>query len=148
MRTIKREQLLPISMDEAWEFFSSPQNLCKITPDWLCFDVRSGGDMPMYEGQIITYHIKPVLDITLTWVTEITHVREPYFFVDEQRLGPYAFWHHQHHFSEQDGGVLMKDEVNYALPFGLIGDVLGAPFVGRKLNKIFDYRMGAIPKNF
>jgi len=140
IHTLIREQRLPISIEAAWDFFSSPNNLCKITPEWLCFEVRSGGSETMHAGQIITYWIKPLLDIKMSWVTEITHVREPFFFVDEQRLGPYRFWHHQHHFTASGDETIVRDKVNYALPFGVLGDAVHALWVKQKLNAIFDYR--------
>lgn len=148
MKTLKREQTLPISIDAAWEFFSSPMNLCRITPDWLGFEVRSGGKTPMYAGQIITYTIKPALGITARWVTEITHVREPSFFVDEQRIGPYAFWHHQHRFEDVGGATRAYDEVNYALPLGMVGERLAGWWIEQRLESIFDYRRKALEGMF
>lgn len=126
---------------EAWQFFSTPQNLAKITPDHMKFDIQylSGGNK-MYAGQIIQYKINVLPKISVRWTTEITHVQEPYYFVDEQRFGPYAMWHHQHHFKEIKEGVEMLDEVNYALPLGLIGRAANAIFVKKQVNTIFDYR--------
>ena len=148
MKTLKRQQVLPIPINEAWEFFSSPMNLCRITPQWLSFVVRSGGETPMYAGQIITYSIKPFMGIPAQWVTEITHVREPFFFVDEQRIGPYAFWHHQHHFEDLGGATKVSDEVNYALPLGMVGESLGGAWIGRRLDVIFDYRRETLKEMF
>src|SRR3954469_13301228 len=116
---LKRIQVLPISLAEAWEFFSSPANLSRITPAKMNFSISSmsGGDK-MYPGQIIGYKVTVLPFIRLRWVTEITHVSEPFYFADEQRFGPYALWHHKHHFEQGPDGVVMTDEVDYALPLG------------------------------
>jgi len=142
---LEREQFLPIAKETAWSFFSSPKNLAKITPDRLSFKVTSEYKMDeMYAGQIITYIIKPLLGIPMRWATEITHVKDGKFFIDEQRFGPYAFWHHQHWFEEKDGGILMKDAVHYGLPFGIFGRMAHSLFVKRMLDTIFDYRISAV----
>jgi ligand-binding SRPBCC domain-containing protein len=147
--TLTRKQILPISLEEAWSFFSSPRNLGKITPGTMNFNILyiSGGEK-MYPGQIIKYKIKAIPLIVLDWVTEITHVHEPFYFLDEQRFGPYALWHHQHHFREVAGGVEMTDEVNYAIPFGFIGRLAHVIFVERQLNAIFDYRFKVLKEYF
>ncbi len=138
---LSEEQFLPISKQEAWDFFSSPKNLPKITPDYLSFKITSKiGLDKMYPGQIITYIVKPLLGIPLRWATEITQVKDNEFFIDEQRFGPYAFWHHQHWFEEKDGGVLMKDIVHYGLPLGPLGRLANALFVNKQLQGIFSYR--------
>ena len=128
-------------MDEAWEFFSSPKNLQKITPKKLGFKIISQhhGDK-MYPGQIIEYKVSPILNIPLYWMTEITHVEEKKYFVDEQRFGPYRLWHHQHHFKEVEGGIEMTDIVHYKLPLGILGDIANTLFVRKQLKGIFDYR--------
>ncbi|WP_423819047.1 SRPBCC family protein [Salinimicrobium sp. TIG7-5_MAKvit] len=133
-------QKLPISLEEAWNFFSSPANLKVITPSYMGFDIISGGDRPMFAGQIIQYIVTPVAGIKTKWVTEITHVKEPYYFVDEQRFGPYALWHHKHFFREIDGGVEMEDIVDYKLPFGVIGQAVHPLMVKPKLEEIFNFR--------
>ncbi len=146
---IKRTQFLPISLTEAWAFFATPKNLSKITPKEMGFEILyiSGGDK-MYTGQIIRYFVQILPLIKMHWVTEIKHVSEPHYFVDEQRFGPYALWHHQHHFKEVDGGVEMKDEVNYAIPLGAIGRLAGLLFVQHKVNSIFDYRFKVLEAYF
>ena len=111
------KQKLKISISEAWEFFSNANNLTVITPPWLNFDIQTRVDEKMYAGMIIKYKVKPLLNIPMTWVTEITHVEELKFFVDEQRFGPYKFWHHKHIFNKVDSGVEMVDIVDYMLPF-------------------------------
>ncbi len=122
--SIKRVQALPISLEKAWDYFSRPDNLADITPANLGFVIRTQhGREQMYAGQIIEYTIKPVLGIPLYWMTEITHVEYLRFFVDEQRYGPYTFWHHQHHFNPLPGGVEMTDIVHYKLPFWILGDI-------------------------
>lgn len=139
--SLKRIQQLPISLDEAWNYFSRPDNLADITPANLGFNIRSRarGDK-MYAGQIIEYTVKPVLGIPFYWMTEITHVDHQKYFVDEQRFGPYSLWHHQHHFNQTNNGVEMTDVVHYKIPFGLIGDIANALFVKKKLDEIFEYR--------
>jgi ligand-binding SRPBCC domain-containing protein len=140
--TLKRTQFLPITQDEGWAFFSSPHNLAKITPMEMGFKIQyaSGVAGQMYAGQIIRYKIRVFPLVTVQWVTEITHAHAPNYFVDEQRLGPYAMWHHQHHFKAVDGGLEMTDEVNYGLPLGLLGKLAHWLFVGQRVNAIFDYR--------
>jgi ligand-binding SRPBCC domain-containing protein len=147
--TLKRTQVLPISPQEAWEFFSSPKNLSEITPAYMGFRILSmtGGER-MYSGQIISYRVNVLPFLPLKWVTEITHVNEPFYFVDEQRFGPYALWHHQHHFTEVAGGVEMTDEVTYAIPLGILGRIAHVLFVKRQLNSIFDYRFNVLREIF
>lgn len=106
------------------------------------------GNGKMYPGQIIRYKVQGIPGVNMHWVTEITHVKEPFYFVDEQRFGPYALWHHQHHFREVKGGVEMTDEVNYALPLGPLGILAHALFVKRELNRIFDYRFKKLEELF
>jgi ligand-binding SRPBCC domain-containing protein len=148
LHTLNRTQFLPLSLEAAWEFFSDPGNLCRITPDWLCFRITSQNPESMYAGQILTYTIQPLPGLQTAWVTEITHVEKPRFFVDEQRLGPYALWHHQHRFQEEGGGVRMEDLVSYALPLGLFGEAIHRLVVKRRLEAIFDYRYQVLEKMF
>lgn len=137
---LKQEQLLPITLEEAWDFFSTPANLNKITPDELVFEVTSELPEKVYEGLIITYRIKPMLNIPVEWCTEITHIRENEFFVDEQRKGPYSMWHHEHHFKVVTNGVMMTDIVHYDIGKWIIGNLAGNLFVHKKVKEIFDYR--------
>ncbi|MEQ8925856.1 MAG: SRPBCC family protein [Fulvivirga sp.] len=147
--TLKTKQFLPISISEAWDFFSSPRNLKHITPSHMKFDIKYiSGEEKMYAGQIIRYKLQPLPGIPVSWTTEITHVNEPAFFVDEQRFGPYALWHHQHRFKEVSGGVEMEDEVNYAIPFGWLGRFANWLFVGKKVKAIFDYRFKVLEERF
>ena len=139
--SLKTVQQLPISLSEAWDFFSSPANLQKITPEKMGFQIISKhhGEK-MYAGQIIEYKVKPILDLPLYWMTEITQVVDKKYFIDEQRFGPYSLWHHQHHFEENANGVLMTDIVHYKLPFWILGDIANTLFVKQQLRDIFDYR--------
>ena len=145
---LKSKQFLPISLDEAWLFFSDPRNLKTITPDYLGFEICDGADRPMYQGQIIQYIVTPVLGIKTKWVTEITHVVDRAFFVDEQRFGPYAFWHHKHFLKEVPGGVEMEDIIDYKIPFGLLGQLVHPILVKPKLNEIFNYRTQKLTELF
>jgi ligand-binding SRPBCC domain-containing protein len=146
--TIKAKQDITISIDEAWNFFSNPNNLPKITPPWLNLKVTSELPDKMYEGMIITYKVYPFLGITSNWVTEITTVKEKTFFIDEQRFGPYKFWHHQHHFKEIDEGVEMKDIVSYALPLDPLSRLLNNILVEKKVEGIFSFRKGLLEDLF
>jgi|TARA_B110000879_G_scaffold27658_2_gene37613 ligand-binding SRPBCC domain-containing protein len=141
LKEIKIHQFLPLSLDEAWDFFSSPYNLDEITPADMCFEILSDvKDKKMYEGMVIQYKIRPILNIPLDWVTEITHVKEKSHFVDEQRFGPYAFWHHEHHFKAMEGGVKIEDILHYSAPLGLLGKIAEVLYVDNKVKQIFEYR--------
>ncbi|MCM8536604.1 MAG: SRPBCC family protein [Lentisphaeraceae bacterium] len=139
---------LKIDKQTCWDFFSSPQNLKKITPDYMGFDIVEGGDCKMFQGQIIAYKVSPLLGIKSDWVTEITHVKDFDFFVDEQRFGPYKFWHHKHFFTEITGGMRCIDEIHYLPPFNLLAPVLNSLIIRKKLNEIFDYRTEILKKTF
>ena len=145
---LREVQRLPISLPEAWSFFSDPRNLPRITPPSLGLEPTSGLPERMYPGMIVTYNVRPIPWVSVTWVTEITHVREPVLFVDEQRFGPYRFWHHEHHFREVEGSVEMEDIVHYALPLGMIGRVFGGPLVRRRLEHIFSFRRRFLVREF
>ena len=140
IHVIQTEQELPISINEAWEFFSTPRNLEKLTPDKLQFKIITCSHESMVPGQIISYKIRLMPFIWMNWVTEITQVSENNHFIDDQRSGPYKIWHHRHTFIETKDGVLMKDEVHYLLPFGWIGKIVHALVVKSQLKSIFDYR--------
>ncbi len=138
--TYHAKQNLPITLDEAWEFLSNPKNLKVITPDYMSFITLSGDDRPMFAGQIIQYIVTPVLGIPTKWVTEITHVVDRKYFVDEQRFGPYSLWHHKHFIKEIPGGVEMEDIIDYKIPMGILGQMVHPILVKPKLNEIFEYR--------
>ncbi|HEX8904281.1 MAG TPA: SRPBCC family protein [Longimicrobiaceae bacterium] len=146
LHVLEARQLLPISLEDAWEFFSDARNLARITPPWLGFEVTSELPERMYAGMLVTYRIRPLLGVPVRWVTEITHADEPYLFVDEQRAGPYRFWHHQHLFRQVAGGVEMRDVVHYALAPGA-----GAArrfLVGPRLERIFAHRRRVLEETF
>lgn len=144
--TLHRKQSLPIDLATAWDFFSNPKNLEKITPPYL--NLKPTSDIPnrTYQGMIITYRVKPFI-FPQTWVTEIKEVNEPYSFIDEQRFGPYKFWHHQHKFESIEDGVMMTDLVHYALPFDPFSRVM-IPIVKKQLDSIFDYRNNYLKQLF
>lgn len=147
---LKLTQNLPITLAEAWDFFSSPHNLAKITPPEMDFVVTSNynGEAKMYPGMVITYKVSPIMGIKLNWMTEITHVEEGKYFVDEQRFGPYALWHHQHHFKEIPGGVEMTDLLHYAIPFGIFGRLANSLFVANKVKEVFEFRTKKVVEIF
>lgn len=145
---IERVQVLPTTLDTAWDFFSSPDNLAKITPPSMKFRITSAPQTSTYAGQILTYTLRPLLGISMNWVTEITHVSQPNFFVDEQRFGPYRFWHHQHFFREVEGGVEVRDLVHYLLFHDQLAGMLNRLIVAPRLKKIFDYRTNALQTIF
>jgi ligand-binding SRPBCC domain-containing protein len=146
---IRDEQYIPARLDEVWDFISSPKNLQEITPDRLGFSIQTP-DLPeeMYPGMMIAYKVSPVLGIKLNWLTEITHVEKGSYFVDEQRVGPYALWHHEHHIEEDKSGVKMTDIVTYRLPLGPLGVLAHKLFVKKQLKEIFAYRTLALEKKF
>lgn len=148
MHQFIRKQFVKTDLKTCWEFFSSPSNLKVITPDYMGFDVKTEVPDSMYEGLIIAYSVKPLLGIPMEWVTEITHVKEHLFFVDEQRIGPYKLWHHEHHFKEVEGGVEMTDIVSYVVPFGLLGKLVQPIIVKPKLEEIFAYRFKVVENLF
>lgn len=147
--SFKTVQKIPISLEKAWDFFSNPANLQAITPSGMGFKVISKyhGDK-MYPGQIIEYKVSPLMNIPLYWMTEITHVADRKYFVDEQRFGPYVMWHHQHHFKEVDGLVEMTDIVHYKLPLWFLGDIANSLFVKKQLKDIFDFRFRKVEEMF
>ena len=145
----KSVQKLPIDMAKAWGFFSSPRNLKDITPSYMNFKVLTNSDSEqMFAGQIITYQVSPLLGIPMFWMTEITHVKEGEYFIDEQRFGPYALWHHKHFFRPIPGGVEMTDYLDYKLPLGFIGSWINTLFVRRQIEQIFAYRTRVLEDRF
>ena len=143
------EQFVPRGMEEVWDFFSRPENLDKITPKDVSFEILSDiKGVKMYPGMLIQYNIAPLLNIKMNWVTEIVQVKEHQYFIDEQRFGPYAFWHHQHHFEKTKDGVLMKDLLHYKVPLGIIGTIADLVFVDQKIESIFDYRKKVVDEMF
>jgi len=147
MHQLIQIHLVKTDLSTCWDFFSSPENLKKITPEFMGFDIVSAIDQKIYDGMMIEYRVRPIFNIPLKWVTEITHVQDHVFFIDEQRIGPYKLWHHEHHFKATSEGIEMTDIVSYVLPFGLIGRLLH-PFISKKLNQLFDYRQAIINSTF
>ncbi len=149
MFTLKYSQKLPLTLEDSWKFFSSPANLKILTPEHLRFEMTSDHEnKKMYAGQIIAYTIRPLYNISLEWVTEITQVHEPYYFIDEQRFGPYKFWHHEHRFNSIPNGVEVTDTIYYKMPFGFVGKVLQFIKVKHDLEAIFSYRRAKLEKLF
>tara|TARA_B100000029_G_C17143692_1_gene803393 strand:- start:29 stop:490 length:462 start_codon:yes stop_codon:yes gene_type:complete len=143
-----RNQKIPIDKNEAWKFLSDPNNLKTITPDYMGFDIIEKENTKMYSGQIIKYIVTPIFGIKMNWVTEITHVKDFEYFVDEQRFGPYKFWHHKHLIKEIKNGVEMIDILDYALPFGFAGRFFHPIIIKPKLNEIFNYRRNKLIEIF
>lgn len=148
MYRLKRKQFLPINLDQAWEFFATPKNLNEVTPEDMVFEITTELPDKMYEGLMITYRIKPMMNIPINWCTEITHIKEKEFFVDDQRKGPYNIWHHEHHFKAVEGGVLMTDLLHYDIGKSIFGWIAGKLFVHNKVRQIFDYRYKALENYF
>jgi ligand-binding SRPBCC domain-containing protein len=139
---------LPIGIEEAWEFFSSPGNLSLITPPEMRFEVTSDLPRKVYAGMVALYRLRPLLGIPARWMTIITHVDEPNLFVDEQRFGPYRLWHHEHFFREVPEGVEIEDLIYYALPMGPLGRLANRLMVARQLKRVFLFREKALQDRF
>ena len=150
MKVYKLEtvQHVNATIEECWDFFSSPKNLQTITLDDMSFVIQDFDGKRMYPGQVITYTLKPLLGIKINWTTIITVSQENQYFVDEQRFGPYALWHHKHFFEPTENGTKMTDVVHYALPFGFLGRLANSLMVKNKLKTIFDYRRNKIEELF
>jgi ligand-binding SRPBCC domain-containing protein len=146
---LHKTQKVNCSLDEIWDFISSPKNLKEITPDYMGFDITSK-ETPekMYPGLIITYKVSPLLGIKTNLMTDITQVRDKHFFIDEQRVGPYKLWHHQHFVEEIEGGVQMRDIVTYQPPFGILGAMMNSLVIRKKLKEIFEYRFTAVEEKY
>ncbi len=146
---IYEQMEIPASLEEVWEFISRPGNLKEITPSYMGFHITTPG-LPekMYPGMMITYRVSPLLGIRMSWVTEITHVKEYAYFVDEQRIGPYALWHHEHFIEQADKGVRMTDIVTYKLPLGWLGRLAHFLFIRRQLAGIFRFRREVLEKKY
>ena len=145
---LKYSQKLPISLNEAWDFLSSPNTLELITPRHMDFNITDWDEKKAYPGQIIQYTVKPLLGVKINWVTEITQVKDKEFFIDEQRFGPYSFWHHKHFLKEVENGILIEDVIHYKIPLGPIGVLINFLFINSKLNSIFKYRKQELIKIF
>ncbi|MCA9398423.1 MAG: SRPBCC family protein [Candidatus Omnitrophica bacterium] len=146
--TLTKHQFIPIPIEKAWEFFSNPHNLSEITPPDLALNIKTNNSSKIYSGMLIEYNVKPLFGLSCRWLTEIKHVCEPYFFIDEQRFGPYKFWYHQHFFKPVHGGVEIEDVVHYAIPFPGIDRLMNRWIVRKKLEQIFEYRRRVINNKF
>ena len=145
---LKRTQNLPITLEKAWSFFSNPNNLKTITPPSLGLEITSEQADKIYEGMIITYNVNPLPLYKTTWVTEITHINSPHHFIDEQRIGPYTLWHHQHFFRQSANGILMEDLIHYSVPYGYLGRLLNKLYIRKNLDYIFNYRFDILNNLF
>ncbi len=148
LHRLEARQTIPVPREEAWTFFADPANLALMTPPSLGLVPTCEVPPVMHPGLIVTYTVSGLPGVRFNWVTEITHVDPGAFFVDEQRSGPYRFWHHQHHFADVPGGTEVRDIVHYALPFGLPGDILGYPVVRKRLRGIFRFRRESLTERF
>lgn len=148
MKRLEQEQFLPITLEQAWDFFATPKNLNEVTPDDLVFEIISKVPDKMYEGLMISYRIQPLLNISINWCTEITYIKEQEYFVDEQRKGPYHIWHHEHHFKAVEGGTLMTDILHYDIGKSIFGWIAGKIFVDKQVEKIFLFRYATLEKYF
>lgn len=148
MRKFEFFQFVPAGMEVVWDFFSSPSNLSRITPPGMGFQITSSVKKEMYPGMFISYKVSPISGLKLNWLTEITQVNKYNFFIDEQRMGPYRLWHHEHHFREVDGGVEMRDILYYSVPFGIFGRLADRVFVNNKVKQIFSFRKEKILELF
>ena len=136
---LRRIQLVSTPLEEIWSYFSTPKNLNTMTPPHMQFEIIYGDDERMFQGQLIEYRVQLMPMVTSRWLTEITHVQEQVSFVDEQRIGPYRFWHHTHHFDAIEGGTRITDQITYALPFEPFGDLVHHVWVRKQLKQIFDF---------
>jgi ligand-binding SRPBCC domain-containing protein len=143
-----REQVIPAHVDRVWAYFADPRNLNELTPPDMNFEIVAGGDVCIYEGQLVEYRVEFIRGLRSLWLTEIAHVREGTYFVDEQQIGPYRFWYHEHKFESQDNGVKMTDHVTYSVPFGMLGDTVNQVWIQGRLADIFDYRRQKIIELF
>jgi ligand-binding SRPBCC domain-containing protein len=145
---LERTQFIPAPIEQVWEYFATPRNLNAMTPPDMAFEFIHGGDEPMYAGQVIEYRVAVLPGLRVRWLTQITHVEPPHRFVDEQRSGPYRLWIHEHRFVSRAGDVQITDRVTYSLPFGLLGRLAQAFFIGPRLAKIFEFRRQQVQNEF
>jgi ligand-binding SRPBCC domain-containing protein len=148
IHVLQREQVIPATVGEVWEYFCDPKNLNQITPPDMNFEIVRGGDVAMYPGQLIEYRVEFLRGIRSLWLTAIPHVRDCEYFVDEQRLGPYRFWYHEHSFEAISSGTKMTDRVTYVIPYGPLGDLLNHFWIARRLDGIFEFRRKTIIELF
>lgn len=147
VEVFRREQLIRRPRAEVFEFFSRPENLARVTPPALGFQILTPSPIVMKEGALIDYQIH-LLGVPLRWRSLITAYEPPHRFVDQQLTGPYSFWHHTHEFEEVPEGTLVRDTVRYSLPLGALGDLVAGRFVAGDLEEIFRYRRKVIASVF
>ena len=135
-----RRQVLKLTLQEAWDFFSSPYNLNTITPDFFHVTVTSKVPEKIYAGLMISYRMKAVFGIPMAWLSEVSHCEEPKRFVYQQRIGPFKFWSHEVCLTEQDQGIILEDIMFYAMPLGWLGEFINSVLIANKLEQIFDTR--------
>jgi len=145
---LTRQQVVAASLDDVWAFFATPTNLNEMTPANMQFETIRGNEGAMYQGQLIEYRVQFMLLVKSRWLTEIAHIEEKSYFVDEQRIGPYNFWHHEYRFEAVHGGTLISDQVTYELPLGPLGKLIHAIWVGPQLKSIFDFRQEKVEEIF
>ena len=148
IQRLYRQQTVSAPLDDVWAYFATPENLNDMTPNDMQFEIVHGGEGKMFQGQLIEYRVGFMPLVKSRWLTEIAHVEDHAYFVDEQRIGPYRFWYHEHHFEAVDGGTQITDQVTYELPFGFLGDIVHAVWVGRRLKGIFDFRTVKVKELF
>ena len=148
LERIQTVQRLPIQLEEAWDFFTSPKNLRLITPHWLDFQLNQEPPEYMHPGTIISATIRPFPVYSTNWISEITHIRPPQFYITEQRFGPFKMWHHEHHFTAIDDGVEIEDIIMYGMHFGKIGSLFHNVFIRKKLHDAFSFRAQALEQRF
>ena len=149
MYQLRKTQNIPISVSEAWDFFSKPDNLAKITPEYMNFKILSKSDAgEMYPGMFITYTVSPLFHLSLNWATEITQIKQHKYFIDHQVKGPYKIWHHEHHFKAIDGGTEMRDVLFYDMPYGFLGRLVHKLFIQKRVEEIFEFRERKIKELF
>lgn len=148
MHQLRHTKFVPVDIQTCWDFFSSPNNLKKITPEKMGFNVKNEIPEKMYEGLMIAYSVTPILGIPMNWITEITKIEHLSYFVDEQRLGPYKIWHHEHHFKAVEGGTEIIDILSYVMPLGFLGTIAHALFVKNTVKDIFEFRNTRVDEIF
>jgi ligand-binding SRPBCC domain-containing protein len=148
IQRLYRQQLVSASLDEVWAYFATPKNLDEMTPEDMKFEIVHSGNEKMFQGQLIEYCVQFMPLMKSRWLTEIAHVQEGAYFVDEQRIGPYRFWYHEHRFEAVEGGTQITDQITYDLPFGILGDIVHALWVRGRLKGIFDFRHKKVKELF
>jgi ligand-binding SRPBCC domain-containing protein len=148
MFKVEREILLPVPLEEAWNFFAQPKNLAEITPPEMRMELVDEERGPMYEGMVLRFKVSPLLGIKLNWTSEISKIVPLQYFIDTMIDGPFAKWHHQHFFEAADGGTLARDIIHYKPPFGLLGKAAKSLLIEKNINQLFEYRTQKLSEIF